>query len=408
METWILAERAITATGAPPLARPAIRVADGFIRELRKRDETFAVGRGDAIVDFGSATLIPGLVDAHVHLCFDSDGRPMRAILDDPIERVFFRALRNAQSALAAGVTTVRDCGGRGFVVNAARDAIASGLATGPRVLSCAMPITTTRGHLWYCGAEADSSDELVRKVREFAKAGVDYIKVVATGGRNTPGSNVFEPQYRFDQLAALVADAHRLELRVASHALSPSGIRLSVRAGVDTVEHCTWYTPDGFGYEPDVVNEMKAKGIYAGFNFTDRFRAALDSEGNLDVSRLNERTGELRARMRDDGLPFYLSTDSGVPHMEHSDFGLAIEAAAWAMRLTPTEAIAAATREPALAIGARDIGTLEVGKRADMVALDGDPLSQLRNLRNVRAVLRDGVVVAQREGDTVLLALSC
>jgi imidazolonepropionase-like amidohydrolase len=406
MTTWLLAERMIDGTGASPLPQPAIRVEDGFIREIRPRDGTFAPDASAVVRDMGSVTLIPGLVDAHVHLCFEPDGRPMRAVLDDPMERVFFRTLRNAQSALAAGVTTIRDCGGRGFVVNAVRDAIAERLVTGPRILSCAMPITTTRGHLWYCGAEADSTDELVKKVREFAKAGVDYIKVVATGGRNTPGSNVYEPQYRLDQLTALVEDSHRLELRVASHALSPSGIAISVRAGVDTVEHCTWYTRDGFGYAPAVVEEMKSKGIYAGFNFTDRYRDALDSEGNLDMTRVNDRTGELRARMRDAGLPFFLSTDSGVPYMPHADFALAIEVAAWAMRLSPMEAIIAATREPARAIGADEVGTLEVGKRADMVALGGNPLDHLRELRNVCAVLRDGEIVARRVGEAISLAI--
>lgn len=399
---WILAERMIPGTDDPPVCHPALRVEGGIIRDIRSRSEGL-IPEG-VVFDFGTATLIPGLVDAHVHLCFNPDGRPMQAVLEEPLERTFFRALRNAQAALASGVTTVRDCGGRGFVVNAVRDAIAEGLATGPRILSCAMPITTTHGHLWYCGAEADSTEELLKKVREFTKAGVDYIKVVATGGRNTPGSNIYEPQYRLEQLAALVEDAHRLGRHVASHALSPKGIAYSVRAGVDTVEHCTWYTPEGFGYDPEIVAEMKAKGIYAGFNFTDRYRDALDAEGHLDLSRIHDRTGELRARMRDTGVRFFLSTDAGVPHMPHEDFSLAIEVGAWAMRLSPMEALLAATREPARAIGIEEIGTLEVGKRADIVVLDGNPLEHLSYLRSVRAVLRDGEIVAERVGEKMLL----
>ncbi|MBT7806442.1 amidohydrolase family protein, partial [Candidatus Poribacteria bacterium] len=343
------------------------------------------------------ATLMPGLIDGHVHLAFVGDGTPMADIVHDDDATIHFRALRNAQATLASGVTTVRDCGGPGFTVPAARDAIARGAAIGPRILSCAMPITTTAGHLHYCGAETDSAVALRKRVRAFAKRGVDFIKVCATGGNNTPRSNIYAPQYSPRELAALVDDAHRLGLHVASHALSREGIAASVDAGVDTVEHCTWFSPDGADYDPDTVDRMIQRGIYAGYNFSGPIADALGDDGRLHASLVQDATAPLRRRMRDAGAPFFVTTDAGIPRMPHGSFPLSIEAAGLLMGLTAAEALAAATCEPAAAFGADTVGTLEVGKRADILALNGDPLDHLSALRDVRAVLRDGVVCAER-----------
>lgn len=202
----------------------------------------------------------------------------------------------------------------------------------------------------------------------------------------------------------AVVEDAHRLERHVASHVLSPEGIAYSVRAGVDAVERCTWILPKASVTTPRIVVETKAKGIYAGFNFTDRYCDALDAK---DISTWAEFTSvpassERKCAMR--GCVFFLSTDADVPHMPHEDFGLAVEVGAWAMHLSPTEALLAATREPVRAIGVEEIGNLEVGKRAEIVALDGNPLEHLSHLRSVRAVLRDGEVVAERADGRTLL----
>jgi imidazolonepropionase-like amidohydrolase len=266
------------------------------------------------------------------------------------------------------------------------------------------MPITTTAGHLHYCGAETDSVVALRTRVRTFAKRGVDFIKVCATGGNNTPRSNIFARQYSPRELTALVEDAHRLGLHVASHALSRDGIVVSVDAGVDTVEHCTWFSPDGTDYDPDTVERMKQRGIYAGYNFSGPLADALGDDGRLDASLVHDVTTPLRRQMRDAGAPFFVTTDAGIPRMPHGQFALSVEAAGVLMGLTTAEALAAATCDPAAAFGDASIGTLEVGKRADILVLDADPLDHLSALRDVRAVLRDGVVCAEgRDGVTWL-----
>jgi imidazolonepropionase-like amidohydrolase len=376
------------------VANPWVRVVDGVIAEVVTTDPNV----GDArLLDFPGATLMPGLIDGHTHLAFGGDGTPMADIAHEDTVAVQFRTLHNAQVTLASGVTTARDCGGPGFAVPAARDAIASGAFLGPRILSCAMPITTTAGHLHYCGAEADSTPELRKTVRAFAKAGVDFIKVCATGGANTPRSNIYTPQYSLEELSALVNDAHRLGLHVASHALSREGIAVSVEAGVDTVEHCTWFSPEGVDYDSAIVARMIERGTYSGYNFSGPFEEAVDHAGQLNPALLDDATAALRRQMRDEGAPFFVTTDAGIPRMRHGLFPLSVEVAAFHMGLSPSDALAAATCEPAKAFGANEIGSLEVGKRADMLVLNRDPLADLSALRDMRAVLRDGAVCVER-----------
>ncbi len=394
MTTWIHASRLVSGPSWLPVDDPWVRVADGVIAEVTTTPG--AIG-ATPVLDFPGATLMPGLIDGHTHLAFGGDGTPMADIVHDDDATVRFRALHNAQVTLASGVTTARDCGGPGFAVLAARDAIASGAFVGPRILSCAMPITTTAGHLHYCGAEADSAAELRKKVRAFAKGGVDFIKVCATGGANTPRSNIYTPQYSLAELSALVTDAHRLGLHVASHALSREGIAVSVEAGVDTVEHCTWFSPEGVDYDSETLSHMIERGIYGGYNFSGELEGALDGEGRLDTSRVEDPTATLRRKMRDDGAPFFLTTDAGIPRMRHGLFPLSVEVAAHLMGLPAAEALSAVTCDPAQAFGAADIGALEVGKRADMLVLNRDPLADISALRDMRAVLRDGVLCVER-----------
>ncbi|MBM3189458.1 MAG: amidohydrolase family protein, partial [Chloroflexi bacterium] len=176
------------------------------------------------------------------------------------------REARHAQECLLAGITTVRDCGGRGLTTLAVRDAIADGLLPGPRVLASGMPITTTFGHLYFCGLEVEGVDNVRVAARKLAKEGVDFLKVMATGGIMTHNANPAIPRYSQAELDAICEEARMLNKRVAAHVGSAEGVRRCVQTGVNTIEHCGWANPDGTsGYDPRVAERMAEEGVFAG-----------------------------------------------------------------------------------------------------------------------------------------------
>lgn len=392
----------IDGTGSPPQHNVALAVENGRIESIVP---VAAVGEAEReVLDLGNATVLPGFIDSHVHLSFEPgpDHDTVRATLlaDDP-QTLALRAARNAQLALSAGVTTVRDCGGPGFVALRVRDAIEKGLIIGPRVLAAGPAITATAGHLHYLGLTADSKDEVVKAGRTLAAAGVDFVKVCATGGNMTPGSNPFLAQYDADTLAALVGDAHRLGLTVSAHAQGTDGIRNAVEAGVDFIEHCAWLGRDGeVEVDAGTLGRMVEKGLYVGFTFPGIHRILLpgdderEKQGARRLEELQDKVSVYR-RMFAAGVLAMVSSDAGVRLTRFEDFALSLEVMWRGCGVAPLDVIAAATRVPAEGLGlAKEIGTLEPGKLADFVAVEGDPTEDLRALRRVRAVVRSGRVL--------------
>jgi imidazolonepropionase-like amidohydrolase len=389
----------IDGTGAEPMRDAALAIEGERIVGIAPAQ---AMARDDAeVIDLGDATVLPGLVDAHCHLMFEpaSDHETVRAILasDDEYHGVL-RAARNAQLALLAGITTLRDCGGRGFATLALRDAVNNGTITGPRIIAAGPAITTTRGHLHYLGMEADSTDELIKAGRQVIKAGADYVKVCVTGGNMTPGSNAYLPQYDVKALTALVEDAHRLGRRVAGHAHGAAGIRVAVEAGIDYIEHCSWAREDGqTDYDRGAVERIVDKGLWIDCTFpgVQRLLLPVSPEDEEGLSQLRANVAVFRQMMRE-GLPCIVSSDNGVRNTRFEEFAQTVEVAVVGCQLSPMQAIGLATREPAKALGlGQEIGTLEAGKVADLVVVDGNPLADIRALRNVKAVMRGGRMVA-------------
>src|SRR5499427_10707079 len=183
--------------------------------------------------DYPDSTIMPGLIDSHVHLGFDGGPNPAARMRAETDEQQLILMLRSARDLLGVGVTTARDLGSRGYLAVAVRDAIAGGLARGPRMVVAASPVTITGGHCWFMGGEADGDDELRKIVRTHHKRGADLIKVMSTGGFMTPGSAPWYAQFTSEQLRIIVEEASRVDLPVAAHAHGIEGIRRAVEAGV-------------------------------------------------------------------------------------------------------------------------------------------------------------------------------
>jgi imidazolonepropionase-like amidohydrolase len=306
------------------------------------------------------------------------------------------RALHGAQRALRAGITTLRDCGGPGEVTLRVRDAIATGLAVGPRMLVCGMPITTTGGHLHYCGLRADSETDVRKAVRALAQSGVDAIKIVASGGQMTAGSSPLLPQYPAAMLASAAQEAHRLGRRVVAHALNAKSIRDCILAGIDTIDHANWHGPNGeLDFDPQAGARLAASGATIGLTGSGIWRQLLETDA--EVQQLRERLNPHR-QLFDLGVRVVPHSDAGVRFTPIDTFWLSLRVMEVGIQVSTSEVLRAATLHAAGAIGLeRELGSLEPGKRGDLLVVEGDPLADLSNLMAVRYVLRDGQLLVDR-----------
>lgn len=259
------------------------------------------------LVDLGESTLLPGLVDAHAHLCWDPDGRP-EDLAGDPHAVLVGRARRHAAAALRSGITTIRDLGDRDYAALALREEYRQKTTVGPELVVSGPPLTRSGGHCWFLGGVADSVEELVDAVQERAARGADWIKVMATGGFVTTASDPWQPQYGSGQLAAVVTAAEQVGLPVTAHAHATAGIAAAVAAGVDGIEHCTFLSEGSAAASPDVVEAIVAQGVWCGMTIP---RVYPEMPENL-VAVVQDGWRNIR-RLIDAGARVALSTDAGV-----------------------------------------------------------------------------------------------
>jgi len=265
------------------------------------------------------------------------------------------------------------------------RDAIAAGLARGPRMAVAGPPVTVTGGHCWFMGGEADSEDDLRRIVRTHHKHGADLIKVMATGGFMTTGSAPWYAQFTAAELALIVAEARRVDMPVAAHAHGLEGMRRAVEAGVTTIEHCSWVTE---------TNERQ---------FDERLAAQMAERGivvcptiNVNAPYVTELTGitvgENVTKMQEVGVRFIAGTDAGIDNTPHHQYAGGLAALVTLLGLRPADVIAMATTEAAAVLGVGAVtGRLAPGYEADLIVADGDPLTDITALARLRRVVARG-----------------
>src|SRR5215469_15552365 len=334
--------------------------------------------------DYPDSTIMPGLIDSPVHLGLDGGPNPVKRMRAETDEQQLILMLRNARHLLGVGVTTARDLGGRGYLAVAVRDAIASGLARGPRMVVAASPVTITGGHCWFMGGEADSEDDLRRVVRTHHKHGADLIKVMATGGFMTTGSAPWYAQFTTGQLTVIVEEARRVDMPVAAHAHGTEGIRRAVEAGVTTIEHCSFVTE---------TNER---------SFDEQLTAMIAEQGisvcptiNVNAPYVTELTGivvgEHLTTMRDMGVRIIAGTDTGIDNTPHHQYAGGLE---YLVKLgfRASDVLAMATTEAAAGLGLGAVtGRLAPGYEADLVVVHGDPLTDIAALGQLRRVIGRG-----------------
>ncbi len=371
--------------------RGAVFVVDGLIADTGDAARLGAHARDSRvrIVDCSGLTLMPGLVDAHVHLA-GGDYAPGREH-----ESLGLAAMRTAEAArrtLEAGITTIRVCASRAYLDIDLRDANAAGAAIGPRTIACGRGITAPGGHYHHTCVEARGERALEAAVGEHVARGADTIKLMLSPSMAGDPGAMQQAQFSLDETAAAVAAAHRAGKPVASHATGLGGIRTSIAAGVDSVEH-------GFFLDEEQAACMGERGVFLVPTFSPAHYYL--SSPDADPVRA-ARARELLPRHREAfstalayGVPIAMGCDCGAQSgMPNGRNALEVELLV-ANGMTPMAALIAATRESArlLRVAGR-VGTIERGKVADLIAVDGDPLSDVRALQEgVRLVLQSGVV---------------
>ena len=381
----------IDGKGDAPIPNGLILVDGNRIRAVGSRDSLPVPGEAE-VIDLGTATLLPGLIDTHVHLVMNAQEDCVTSLAHKSAVDSVVEAAGNARRALRGGVTTVRDCADVFGVTLTLKQAIDEGHLDGPRILACGLPITTTAGHLHYMGISADSTDEVLKAVRTVVTMGVDWVKVCATGGGLTPDSNVRRAQYSAETLKALVQDAHRLGRKVAAHAHGTEGVLNCAIAGTDSIEHCSWMgEEEGHRYDEDAVDLIRKKGLYVSHTITGPRTGTPEEVEELLNSELGERFALLK-RTLEEGVRMVISSDAGVRDTRFEDFTGSLVIAVKCCGFSPMGSIIAATNRAAEMLGMADrVGSLEPGKFADILVVDGDPLQDIGAIRRIIGVFKDG-----------------
>jgi len=381
MKTVLKCGRLITGVRDEVLENVEITIVDGMISAVGAGQQS-AGNAGAEVHDFSSYTVMPGIIDGHDHLGLDMGDEAAQA--REPLCYTAIKGVRNAEQLLRAGITTLRVAGERDFLDKTWRGAIDEGLMLGPRLVICGQPICRTGGHGWYLGIEADGVDAVRKAVRTQIKAGVDQVKIIITGGMSTVGSNPLASEYTKEEIVAAIEEAHRANRRITGHAHGGDGLKWAVEAGLDSIEHGMLLTEDEIKMIAEkgsflVVNTGVTKAAVKTPNipYSDRLKGIADNYVK------NLRT----ARKYNVKLAIGGDTYHGHVADELSTF---IEAG-----FSHLEAIRIATVNGAALCSLSDVtGSIEAGKLADIIVIDGDPLEDIEDMRNVVAVMKQGQLI--------------
>ena len=364
-----------------------------------------AAGRGlknaqaETVIDGKGLTCTPGWVQGHTHIAVDGlPNMQAQVMRDDTEAAVMASAARNSLRCLKSGLVAVRDMGTNFDVSIKLRDAINAGKLLGPRVYASGRVLCMTGGHGYYFGIEVDGADEARKAARAQIKRGADLLKIMATGGGQSKGMKAGVPQLNYEEIRAIVEEAHHAGIHTAAHAQGKEGVMNCLRAGVDSIEHgvtlddeqielmlkqgtyfcptlmALWYViekGEASGIPPYVVEKCKIQAITHFDGFTAAYKAGVKVIAGTDA-----------------GTPFNYQDDMASEFIKMHELGMSVK-----------DVIVSATRTPAEAFGVADrTGTIEPGKWADLTLIEGDPEADLEAFRRVKMVFKGGQLVYSNE----------
>lgn len=401
--TYLTAGKFVDPASGSTIADPAFVIENGAVKTRGTRT-TLKAPRGAKTINLGTATLMPGFIDMHVHLTSDAEDGPYMS-LGFSDERMAIKGVKNARRTLLAGFTTVRNLGAESYGDVALRDAINEGDVPGPRLIVSGPPVGITGGHCSDMNllpseyrlrgeSVANGPWEMRAKVRENIKYGADVIKTCSTGGVLSKGTALGAAQGTVEEIEAIVEEAHARGLKVASHAHGTIGIRNAIEAGVDTVEHASLL-------DTDTIKMAVERGTFLSMDIynTEYILSEGEKNGLLAESLAKERSISALQRASfkaavEAGAKVVFGSDAGVyPHGRNGhQFSRMVQ-----FGMPPMQALQAATSLAAEALGmAGTVGCGDPGCRADFVAVAGDPLKDIALLADVSFVMREGVIYKQ------------
>lgn len=357
----------------------AIAIEHGTITAIGGSADLLPSGRAVAKqrLSYAGATAIPGLIDAHVHMVLNPDDRQPPAASDAPDTAAM---AERAVSMVRAGITTARDLGGGAWLEIALRDRINAGELEGPRLLCAGQPVTCPGGHCHFWNGEAADADAAAVVIRRQIERSADWIKVMATGGRITRGSDPRQAQFDLATMRAIVATARAAGRPVAAHCHGTAGIAIAAEAGVNSIEHCSWVGEAGWAgdYQAAIADSIAGNGVWVSPTVNSGWQRMLDGDG----ARLSRIRSALKAMLAIN-IPFMASTDAGIPGVYHHHLPLALEVYANITESSAAQTLQTATSQAAVGLGiSSQTGSLKPGLAADILVVDGDPLADLSALR--------------------------
>ncbi|HXH82511.1 MAG TPA: amidohydrolase family protein, partial [Candidatus Tectomicrobia bacterium] len=354
---------------------------------------------GARVIDVEERTVMPGLFNCHVHLHLDAGPAPLAALADESPEATRAAAGRRAAAMLRRGITTIRDCGARDWSIIALRDAIARGDAQGPRILACGRAICAAGGHALVLGEPVTGEIDAGEAARRQLVAGADFVKAMATGGFGKDGERLDRCELSVGQLRRVAEAAHRAGRRLTVHAYGTEGIRNAIIAGADSVEHGTFV-------DDETLALLKARSVVLVPTLANTYRVTTEgTQGGVapyivaTAAAIFPTMLANAGRAHRAGVRLALGTDAGSWLNPHDDIATELQLRVRA-GVTPLEALTMATAWSAECLGLADqVGTLQPGKLADIVVLDGDPLEDLAAIERVHAVWKAGRRVGPDHG---------